>query len=114
MLVNAGETIILNKLASGFWMAVGTNGAAPTMADTTLGTELARVPVQVYTVSGHAGIQFDAYFTSSQVGGQTLREVGLFDAAVAGNMLCRSTITPVSVPVGSGALGTVQVTITGS
>ena len=67
------------------YCAVGTNTTAPTLADTTLGTELGRKLVSVRTVAANVAT-FQTFFTTSEVNG-TLREAGLFgdDATASAN-----------------------------
>lgn len=93
MLVNSGLTKVLNLMSTGMYIAVGTGTTAEAATQTALTTELARSAVAVATVNGSTDITYSAFFTSTQVGGQTVREIGIFDAAAAGNMLTRSLKT---------------------
>jgi len=67
------------------YCALGTNSTAPTVADTTLGTELFRKLVSVRSVSAKIAT-FQTFFTTSE-GNGTLREAGLFgdDASSTAN-----------------------------
>ncbi len=102
-LPDVGLTKILNLLASGLYLAVGTGTTTPAAGDTTLEGEIARVAVLTYTVVAATSIQFEAFFTSGLVGGQTIQKVGLFDAAAAGNLVAQQRQTLI-VAVGNGAI----------
>lgn len=108
MIVNAGIALILNRLAHGLFAAVGTGTNAPSPSDTELQAEVARVAVGTYRISHAATLTLETYFTSGQVGGVTLHEVGIFDAPVGGNLLCRSSVT-IAVPTGRGVVATIVV-----
>ena len=66
-------------------MAIGTNGAPVALADTTLGTEIAR---QVFSSAAAAAnvVTFVATFAAG-VGTGALQEAGLFNAVSGGTML---------------------------
>jgi len=64
------------------WCGVGTSVLAPTVADTTLTTEIFRKLVSVRSVSGNVAT-FQTFFTTSEANG-TLREAGLFGDDASG------------------------------
>jgi len=86
-------------------MAVGTGTSAAADANTTLGTESARVTL-ASSVSG-AVVTYTATF-SPGTGTAALTEAGVFNAASAGTMLCR-TVFPV---VNKGASDSLAITWT--
>ena len=90
-------------------MAVGTGTAAAADAQTTLGTEIARVALTSTTivttsVTGDS-VQYVATFEPG-TGTGALTEAGLFNGASAGTMLAR-TVYPV---INKGALDTLTIT----
>lgn len=71
-------------------VAIGTDGTAATSADTALGAEVLRAtPTSMVNYSA-VSVGFKLFVSSSQANGDTLREIGLFDAASDGNMMARS------------------------
>lgn len=96
LVVAVGKTFIASRMASNTalvmsQMAVGTNSTTPASGDTTLGTELARVQLQVVggTPSSNT-ITFTANFNPGTATGN-LTEAGVFSTATSANMLCRTT-----------------------
>lgn len=75
-------------------MAIGTGSTATNIAQTTLITEVSRVALTGSTVVGST-ITYNATFGSGS-GTGTLVEAGVFNAASAGTMLCR-TVFPAIV-----------------
>lgn len=111
LVVDAGKNLIANRLASNTpvapsHMAVGTSATAPAAGNTTLGAELVRVANSSATPSGNT-VVYSAYYAPG-VGTGTLAEAGLFNAASAGTMLCRTTFSP----VGKGAPDAITITWT--
>ena len=70
-------------------MAVGSGTTSPAAGDTTLGTELDRQALASTTVSSNE-ITYVATFGAGD-GTGAISEAGLFNAASAGDMLCRTT-----------------------
>lgn len=70
-------------------MAVGSGSTSPAAGDTTLGTELDRQALASTTVSSNE-ITYVATFGAGD-GTGAISEAGLFNAASAGDMLCRTT-----------------------
>lgn len=70
-------------------MAVGSNGTAPSLGDTTLGTELGRVALSSTSPSG-SNVIYQATFPPG-TGTGTIAEAGIFNNAINGTMLSRST-----------------------
>lgn len=110
MIPNSGLTKILNMLASGMYLAVGTNDTAPAATDTALNTEIARSAVSLYNVVANTWVEYTAYFTAAQVGGQTIREVGVLDAVTGGTLLVRLIVSPGQAVSGVQGL-VVQITV---
>lgn len=111
MVVTAGLTWLAAGLVAGTetimsHMAVGTNAAAPALANTTLGTELARVAL----TSGTAVSGVLTYVASFPAGTGTgaLVEAGIFNGTPAGTMLARTTFAVVN----KGASDSITITWT--
>ena len=82
-------------------MAIGTNATAPVSANTTLGTEVARVALSSATASANT-VSYSATFPAG-TGAGAITEAGIFNAASSGTLLCR-TIFPVVNKAASDAL----------
>lgn len=81
-------------------MAVGTNNTTPVAGNTTLGTEVGRVAVTAFTnTSGTNTVTATATFPAG-TGTGALVEAGIFNAASAGTMLCRTTFPVVTKEAG--------------
>lgn len=87
-------------------MAIGTSGTAPAAGDTGLGGEIARVALSGWSASGNVATATASF--GPGVGTGTLQEVGLFNAASSGTMLCRATYSSIV----KGAADTLNVTYT--
>lgn len=75
-------------------MAVGSGTAAAAAGNTALGTELGRVALTSTTVTG-AQVQYQSTFGPG-VGTGAVSEAGIFNAASAGTMLCRTAFAVVN------------------
>ena len=73
-------------------IGIGTGTTAAAVTDTALATEVDRNAF--ISQSASAGvITYKAFFSKSEANGNTIAEVGLFDAAASGNMFCRSILS---------------------
>lgn len=111
LVVTAGKNLIATLVTGASsttvgYMAVGTGSTAPAAADTTLGTEVARVALTTKNAANNV-MSFVGIFNPG-VGTGTLQEGGLFTAASAGTMLCRSTFSSIT----KGVSDTVSITWT--
>lgn len=70
-------------------MALGSNGTAQALTDTALGAELGRVALADAVPAGNQ-IAYSATFPAATATGAVV-EAGIFNAAAAGTMLCRTT-----------------------
>ena len=82
-------------LAEGTHVAVGTDDTAPTVGDTALGAEETRKAIQEST-TGTSDVILSLFLNSAESNGNDLVEVGLFDAAAAGNLLVRDIFTTIT------------------
>jgi hypothetical protein len=100
MVPSVGRVLVLNQLKIlPTHMAVGTGTTPPADGDTGLAAELAREPITDGTVNADVSVTYYAMFTSGEVGGQTIREVGLFGGTGGSTLLARALHTYV-VPAG--------------
>ena len=75
-------------------MAIGTNTTAPVSANTTLGTEIARVALDSATATANT-VSYSATFPAG-TGSGAITEAGIFNAASSGTLLCRTTFAVVN------------------
>ena len=113
LVVDSGKTLIANLIAATpattaiTHMAVGTSNTAAASSQTALVAEVGRSAMTSSTVSGNV-ISFIAIYPAGTATG-TLQEAGLFNAATAGTMMCRSVF---SSAITKGANDAVSVTWT--
>ncbi len=79
--------------------AVGTDSTTPTAADTTLGTEVFRDTVDDVDTSGSNTVTVSLRVLTTEANGNTLVEIGLLDAAAAGNLWTHNTFTAITKTV---------------
>lgn len=106
LVVTVGKNVIAARLQGTSvgvmtHMGLGTNAAAPAAGNTALGAEIvsSRIPL---TVSGGTVVTNTVTYATTFVGGVgtgAVTEAGIFSAASAGNMLCRTTFSPVNKDV---------------
>ena len=99
LVVTAGLTYIASRMASATatamsHMAVGTGAVAAAAGNTALGTETARVALGS-TTPGATNIVYSASFGAG-VGTGALTEAGVFNAASAGTLLCRTVFSVIN------------------
>lgn len=98
LVVTTGKNLIASRLGSTATamshMAIGSGTVAPAASDTTLGTELGRVALTSTTVNTNV-VTYVATFGAG-VGTGAITEAGLFNAASAGTMLCRTTFSVIN------------------
>ena len=96
LVVNTGKNFIAQRMVGTgtnimSHMAVGGTNASQTVLDTALGSELARVALTTSAVSENT-ITYVATFPAGTPSlTSNLYEAGIFNAASAGTMLCRTT-----------------------
>lgn len=92
-------------------MAVGTGATAAALGDTTLGAEVgsSRTTLTSTTVSTNT-IQYACTFGAG-VGTGALTEAGVFNAASAGTMLCRTVFSAINKAAGDSLTITWTITI---
>lgn len=73
-------------------LAVGTNNTAPTISDTTLGTEVYRDSEFQSIITGFKLVS-KIYLDTTEANSNTLEEVGTFTASSGGTMYTRNLVT---------------------
>lgn len=92
-------------------MAVGTGTTAAALGNTTLGTELARVALTSTNVTTNSISYACTFGTGTPAGTNALTEAGLFNAASAGTMLCRTVFAAINKAPGDSLTITWTITI---
>lgn len=113
LVVSTGKDFIAQRIASNSaplmnYMSVGTSTATPGTANTALGAEIAGSRVIIGAANTTTVANTTTYVATfpSSIGTGAITEAGIFNAANAGTMLCRTTF-PV---VNKGALDTLSIT----
>ena len=114
LVVNAGLAYIASRMKDATatamsHMAVGSGAVAAASANTALGSELGRVALTSTTVTSNS-VAYVATFGAG-VGTGAVTEAGLFNAASAGTMLCRTVFAVVNKEAGDTMSITWTVTI---
>lgn len=99
LVVTVGKNFIASRIKDATatamsHMAIGTGVGAAAVGDTTLGAEAARVALTSTTVTGN-NVAYVANFPAG-TGTGAITEAGLFNAASAGTLLCRTVFAVVS------------------
>jgi len=114
LIVNAGLSFITERMTGNTpgvisHMALGSNTAAATAANTALGTELGRIALsstaRVTTTATNDSVQHSATFGPGSATG-AVTEAGLFNASSNGTMLARTVFAVVN----KGTLDTLAIT----
>lgn len=116
LVVTAGKTLIADRMlaapakAAPTHMGVGTSATAVTSTDTDLIASTVRVALTSTNRTANALTYVGTF--GAGVGTGTLAEAGIFNANVAGDMLCRTTgFTPIVKSAGDSMVVTWVVTI---
>jgi len=102
LVVSGGKTWIASRMASATdavmsHMAIGTGTVTPSLGNTALVLENARVALSSTTASFNT-VTFSAFFPAGTGTGQ-ITEAGIFNAAALGTLLCRTTFDGVNKDV---------------
>lgn len=113
LVVTAGKNFIASRFTGTTTvmshMSIGSGAVAPALANTTLGTELARVVLTSSTVNG-AGVIYVATFPAGS-GTGAVTEAGVLNASSAGTLLCRTVFAVVNKAADDAMSITWQVTV---
>lgn len=89
-------------------MAIGTNNTAAALADTTLGTETARVALTSATTAANVVTYVATFNPGTPSAANAVVEAGIFNAGSGGELLCRTVFDVVN----KGTLDTLSITWT--
>lgn len=114
LVVSVGKTFIASRMVGVAanvmsHMAIGSSSTSPAAADTGLGGELGRVALGSSSASG-AVATYTASFPAGTGTGAVV-EAGIFNAASAGTMLCRTTFAVVNKGANDGMSVTWTITV---
>lgn len=103
LVVNAGLDLIASLLAGSgsipSYAGIGTDSSDPTAAQTALVGQVRRVAItSIAAVNNTVTVAAD--FTGTNVGTESIKEFGVFNAATAGTMLARFITSTISFAVG--------------
>lgn len=86
-------------------IALGDDDTASQVSDVALGNEIYRVAIDLAQVNVSTRALITITASDIGVGDQTIREVGLLDAAVGGNLICRHVLDTAIVINGGQKVG---------
>ena len=114
LVVTGGKTYIASRMAAATatvmsHMAIGTGTVTPVVGDTALGTQAGIVGLSSFTASTNT-VTATATFPAG-TGTGAITEAGIFNAASAGTMLCRTTFPVVNKAAGDSIAITWVVTV---
>lgn len=105
-------TIGLQRIASELavapiasYIALGDDNTAAQVSDLALGNEIYRVAITLSQVNVSTRAVITITASDIGVGNQTIREVGLLDAAVGGNLICRHVLDTAVAISGAQKIG---------
>jgi len=113
LVVQTGRNFISHRMVSNSnvvmsHMAIGTNNTAAALADTTLGTETARVALTSSTVNANVVTYVATFNPGTPSAANAVVEAGIFNASSGGELLCRTVFDVVN----KGTLDTLSITWT--
>ncbi len=114
LVVTVGKNFVASRMVGASanvmsHMAIGESSTAAAITDTALGTEVGRVALSSATATG-AVATYTALFPAG-TGTGAIVEAGIFNAASAGTMLCRTVFAVVNKGAGDAMSVTWTVTI---
>ena len=101
LVVTTGKNFVASRMAGTSssvmsHMAIGTGSTAAAAANTTLGTESARVSLTSTTNNNNAVVYVATFPANSPSSAAAITEAGLFNASSGGTMLCRTVFAQVN------------------
>jgi len=71
-------------------IALGDDNTAFSESDTVLGNELSRKAIETTTIKGdNRKVEYNTVFNTTELVGETIKEIGLFNAATSGTLFQR-------------------------
>ena len=101
LVVTTGKNYVASRMAGTSanvmsHMAIGTGSTAAAAADTTLGTESARVSLTSTTNNNNDVVYVATFPANTPASAAAITEAGLFNASSGGTMLCRTVFAQVN------------------
>tara|TARA_X000000950_G_scaffold1680_1_gene1849 strand:+ start:27025 stop:27471 length:447 start_codon:yes stop_codon:yes gene_type:complete len=101
LVVTTGKTFVASRMAGTSsavmsHMAIGTGSGAASASDTTLGAESARVNLTSTTPNNNDVVYVATFPANTPSSAAAITEAGLFNASLAGSMLCRTVFSTVN------------------
>ena len=114
LVVTAGKVYIASRMAGTAstvmsHMAIGTSNTTAVVGDTTLGIEAGRVTLTTFNASSNTVTATATFPAGTGTGG--IQEAGIFNAASAGTMLCRTVFPIVNKQAGDSIAITWVITV---
>lgn len=114
LVVTAGKVYIASRMAGTAstvmsHMAIGTSSTTAVVGDTTLGVEAGRVTLTTFSASSNT-VTATATFPAG-TGTGSIQEAGIFNAASAGTLLCRTVFPVVTKQAGDSIAITWVITV---
>jgi hypothetical protein len=124
LVVSVGKAHITSRMLSGSanvmgWMEVGTSNTSPQESNTTLGSAISgsrtalSSSTQTTTITTNDSIEYECTFAPG-VGTGAIVEAGVFNAASAGNMLCRAVFGTITKGSGDTLVLTWTISLSGN
>jgi len=101
LVVTTGKNFVASRMAGTSVsvmsnMSIGTGSTAATAADTTLGSESARVALTSTTVNNNDVVYLATFPANTPISAAAITEAGIFNASTSGSMLCRTVFSPIN------------------
>lgn len=101
LVVTTGKNFVASRMAGTSVsvmsnMSIGTGSTAAAAADTTLGSESARVALTSTTVNNNDVVYLATFPANTPASAAAITEAGIFNASTSGSMLCRTVFSPIN------------------
>ena len=101
LVVTTGKNFVASRMAGTSVsvmsdMSIGTGSTAAAAADTTLGSESARVSLTSTTVNNNDVVYLATFPANTPTSAAAITEAGIFNASTGGSMLCRTVFSQIN------------------
>lgn len=101
LVVTTGKNFVASRMAGTSVsvmsdMSIGTGSTAAAAADTTLGSESARVSLTSTTVNNNDVVYLATFPANTPTSAAAITEAGIFNASTSGSMLCRTVFSQIN------------------
>jgi hypothetical protein len=101
LVVTTGKNFVASRMAGTSVsvmsdMSIGTGSTAAAAADTTLGSESARVSLTSTTVNNNDVVYLATFPANTPASAAAITEAGIFNASTSGSMLCRTVFSQIN------------------